>query len=129
MICIVFPAPFPQSGWKAIGCPVLFDQHVEWASSVSWHGLKVFSHLSQLHSPSKHFTSSVHISNFQNEIGMQGKVNQYEVTSKVQCKGLPVLMGECTGRQLSAAGNIPFQRNEGSSRVAGVLPESSELVC
>lgn len=40
-----------------------------------------------------------------------------------------MLMGEYTGRQLSAAGNIPFQRNEGSRRVAGVLPESSELVC
>lgn len=40
-----------------------------------------------------------------------------------------MLMGEYRGRQLSAAGNIPFQQNEGSSRVAGVLPESSELVC
>lgn len=32
-------------------------------------------------------------------------------------------------RQLSAACNIPFQWNECSRRVAGVLPESSELVC
>lgn len=40
-----------------------------------------------------------------------------------------MLIGEQRVRQLSEAGNIPFQRNECSRRVAGVLPESSELVC